>query len=146
MAGPACMSNDGREAVFVGTMLTNGDAYQLCDECLASWAIALVSTMTGVDPAPFLAAISDDEPIPYELVTPAGEEPPAEQPADSDPDAAQEAAAAGSDPQAAPKKRGRKTPENASGRMSPGSPDPGTGGARGTTAGVTQTNSAPPTV
>lgn len=146
MAGPACMSQDGREAVFVGTMLSTGDAYSLCDECLASWAIALVSTMTGIDPAPFILAISDDGPAvdPNQLTVDDAA------PSDSGSVAAQEAAQDAAGPPgnqpAAPKKRGGRRAENPSGPTPGGSAGPGTGGARGTAAGVTQTNSAPPTV
>jgi hypothetical protein len=57
------MSSDGRDAVFVGTILTTGDAVALCDECLVPWAAALLNAMTGVDPAPFIAAVSDQEPV-----------------------------------------------------------------------------------
>jgi hypothetical protein len=53
------MSGDGRNAVFVGTMLQTGDSVALCDECLVPWAAAVLHAMTGVDPAPFLAAVSD---------------------------------------------------------------------------------------
>lgn len=60
MAAPPCMSDDGNPAVFVGTMLQTGDAVALCDECLVPWAAALLNAMTGVDPTPFLIAISDD--------------------------------------------------------------------------------------
>ena len=62
MANPACMSQDGREAVFVGTMLQTGDAFTLCDECLVGWSAALLQSMTGVDPTPFLQAISAGTP------------------------------------------------------------------------------------
>lgn len=55
------MSNDGNTATFVGTMLESGDGFTLCDECLVAWSAALLQAMTGVDPAPFLAAVSDDE-------------------------------------------------------------------------------------
>lgn len=61
MARPMCMSEDGNQAVFVGTMLETGDGFTLCDECLAMWAIAMTSTMTGVDPTPFIAALSEPE-------------------------------------------------------------------------------------
>jgi hypothetical protein len=54
------MSSDGNSAVFVGTMLETGDAVALCDECMVPWAAALLNAMTGVDPTPFLVAISDD--------------------------------------------------------------------------------------
>ena len=57
---PACMSDDGRQAVMVATMLQTGDAYALCDECIVPWAAGLLNAMTGVDPTPFLAAVSDD--------------------------------------------------------------------------------------
>lgn len=61
MANPPCMSEDGRQAVFVGTMLSSGDAVALCDECMVPWAAAILHAMTGVDPTPFLAAVSEDE-------------------------------------------------------------------------------------
>lgn len=78
MAAPPCMSDDGNQAVFVGTMLQTGDAVALCDECLVAWSAALLNAMTGVDPTPFLQAISDGPP---ERPEPA-DEPPAE-PADA---------------------------------------------------------------
>lgn len=62
MALPACMSEDGRPATFVGTMLETGEAYALCDECLVFWAAALLQGITGVDATPFIAAMSADEP------------------------------------------------------------------------------------
>lgn len=61
MAAPPCMSDDGRPAVFVGTMLASGDAVALCDECLVPWTAAVLQAMTGVDPTPFLLAVSDSE-------------------------------------------------------------------------------------
>lgn len=57
------MSQDGNPAVFVGTMLTTGDAVALCDECMVPWAAALLNVMTGLDPTPFLVAVSDDVPL-----------------------------------------------------------------------------------
>lgn len=70
---PDCQSADGNSAVFVGTMLATGDGFTLCDECLAMWAIALASRMTGVDPAPFIHALSvDDEPVPTPPTNKAG--------------------------------------------------------------------------
>lgn len=60
MAGPPCMSGDGNPAVFVGTMLQSGDAVALCDECMVPWLAAVLHTMTDIDPAPFLLAVSDD--------------------------------------------------------------------------------------
>lgn len=104
MALPSCMSEDGRQAVFVGTMLQTGDAVALCDECLVMWAAALLSTMTGVDPEPFLRAISQADPAGDTTAGAPSDEPPAPAPADNDPDA---------DPsvpgRTSPKSRGRGT-------------------------------------
>lgn len=56
------MSEDGNVAVFVGTMLQTGDAVALCDQCMVPWAAAVLQSMTGVDPTPFLLAVSEDQP------------------------------------------------------------------------------------
>ena len=64
MASPPCMSGDGEAAVFVGTMLETGDAVALCSECLVAWSAALLNIMTGIDPAPFIAAISEEDSSP----------------------------------------------------------------------------------
>jgi len=55
---PECMADDGNKAVFVGTFLTNGESVALCDEHLVYFCASMVETMTGVDPAPFIKAIS----------------------------------------------------------------------------------------
>lgn len=125
MAGPACMSDDGRPAVFVGTMLETGDSVALCDVCLVGWVAAVLNVMTGVDPQPFLQAISEDEPIPYEVVPGAGGEPPDVQPHDTDPEAisAPEPAPPIEPPESAPK--GRRRAQAAPGRTSNGLADPG---------------------
>lgn len=60
MAGPVCMTGDGRSAVFIGTTLPAGAQISVCDECLVMWAASVLQAMTGVDPAPFIAAISED--------------------------------------------------------------------------------------
>lgn len=94
MANPPCMSDDGQPAVFVGTMLETGDSVALCNDCLVGWAAAVLNVMTGVDPTPYLAAISDDAPP-----APSGSD---------DPGAADNsAAAAPSDPPPPPKASGR---------------------------------------
>jgi len=59
---PSCMADDGQAAVFVGTFLTNGEAVALCDEHMVYFCASTLQDMTGVDPAPFIAAISDEEP------------------------------------------------------------------------------------
>ena len=64
MARLMCMSEDGHQAVFIGTMLEDGESIQVCDECLVGFASAVLATMTGVDPTPFLAAISDPDTVP----------------------------------------------------------------------------------
>lgn len=104
MAMPACMSDDGRPAVFVGTMLQTGDSVALCDECMVPWAAAILNAMTGVDPTPFLAAVSEDVPTTAEGAP--TDEPPAPAPADTDPDA--------------------EAPDPETGRGQNGSADPGT--------------------
>lgn len=60
MAHPPCMSGDGEPAVFIGTVLTTGDTIAVCENCWVSWAAAFLNAMTGIDPAPFILAISDD--------------------------------------------------------------------------------------
>lgn len=87
MAAPQCMSEDGRQAVFVGTMLQTGDAVALCDECLVMWAAALLQAMTGVDPQPFIAAMSETDPAGDATAGAPTDEPPAPAPADTDDDA-----------------------------------------------------------
>ena len=59
---PECMAEDGQAAVFVGTFLQNGQSVAVCDEHLVYFAADTLHTMTGVDPAPFIAAISDEQP------------------------------------------------------------------------------------
>lgn len=56
------MSGDGRPAAFIGTMLETGDTVTLCDDCMVLWLAAVLSAVTGVDAAPFIAALSDPSP------------------------------------------------------------------------------------
>lgn len=49
MAAPACMSNDGKQAVFVGTFLANGDTVTLCEDCLPAFTGSITADMFGVD-------------------------------------------------------------------------------------------------
>jgi hypothetical protein len=76
MANPPCASQDGNPAVFIGTILETGDTVALCDMCLVAWSAALLNTMTGVDPTPFLMAVSDDVDGPEPAVTGEGPTPP----------------------------------------------------------------------
>lgn len=82
MANPPCMSNDGNAAVFVGTFLENGDSVALCDACMVPWAAAVLEVTTGIDPAPFIRAISEgpEQPEPIEGDTPEAEHPAGEVP------------------------------------------------------------------
>lgn len=103
MAAPQCMTGDGEPAVFVGTMLQTGDAFTLCDGCLVMWSAALLQSMTGVDAAPFISAISDEEPIAGTEHGAPTDEPPPPGPADLDMNEAarieyEEAIAAGEKP------------------------------------------------
>jgi hypothetical protein len=61
---PECMADDGQKAVFVGTFLTNGESVALCDEHMVYFCASTLQDMTGVDPAPFIAAISEEAPAP----------------------------------------------------------------------------------
>ena len=56
---PECMAEDGQAAVFVGTFLQNGQSVAVCDEHLVYFCADTLHTMTGVDPAPFIVAISE---------------------------------------------------------------------------------------
>jgi hypothetical protein len=58
------MADDGQKAVFVGTFLTNGESVALCDEHMVYFCASTLQDMTGVDPAPFIAAISEEAPAP----------------------------------------------------------------------------------
>lgn len=60
MAPPTCNNHPEEAATFVGTFMQTGDSVALCDECLVMFSAAMLHQMTGVDPSPFLAAISDD--------------------------------------------------------------------------------------
>ena len=57
---PECMAQDGQAAVFVGTFLQNGQSVAVCDEHLVYFCADTLATMTGLDPTPFIAAISDE--------------------------------------------------------------------------------------
>jgi len=145
MAGPQCMSGDGNAAVFVGTMLETGDSVELCDVCLVAWAAALLQAMTGVDPEPFLRAISDDESIPYEVtdVEPSGDDP--NPPAEGDSKAISQG-----EPAVRPNPRGRggkagRRRENEPGPMSDGLADPGTDAGPGGNGGTAINSSPSPT-
>lgn len=57
---PPCMSQDGEQATVLFTIMSSGDTFALCDGCSVGWTAAYLQSMTGIDPSPFLAAISDD--------------------------------------------------------------------------------------
>lgn len=50
MAAPQCMSNDGNQAVFVGTFMTDGSAVALCEGCLPQFMISVLAQSNGIDP------------------------------------------------------------------------------------------------
>ena len=77
------MAQDGQAAVFVGTFLQNGQSVAVCDEHLVYFCADTLATMTGLDPTPFIAAISDEpgEEVPLEPpAEPAEPEPVEEEP------------------------------------------------------------------
>lgn len=100
MAAPACMSDDGNPAIFVGTFLQNGDAVALCEDCLPQFAVAIAAQMTGIeveqlagivahlaagdveDPAGAAAEVA--APVHTTATGAPSDEPPAPAPADSD--------------------------------------------------------------
>jgi hypothetical protein len=49
MANPPCMSNDGKQAVFIGTFLANGDSVALCEDHLPAFTASVTADMFGVD-------------------------------------------------------------------------------------------------
>jgi len=123
------MSEDGQPAVFVGTFLNSGDSVALCDTCLVAWSAAMLQAMTGVDPEPFLKAISEDEPDPNKTALPVDQAAPA--PADTASDSAaisQEEPATRPNPRGRAGKAGRRA-DVTPGRTQNGSADPGTGDA-----------------
>lgn len=139
------MSGDGRPAVFVGTMLETGDAVALCDICLVGWAAAVLNTMTGVDPEPFLRAVSEPDDVPTAAEGAPTDEPPAPAPADSDPEAASGPEASGATEPPESSAKGRRRAESASGRTSRESPGPGTDAgpaANGTAAAANKSTPA----
>lgn len=86
MAGPACHSEDGNQAVFIGTNLVTGDAQALCQECLPAFLLALLAAMTETDEADLLAVIYGDEVAAVATAEAGRDEPPAPAPADTDSD------------------------------------------------------------
>ncbi len=83
---PECMADDGNKAVFVGTFLTNGESVALCDEHMVYFCASTLQEMTGVDPVPFISAISEDTTTgPPEVPAEAPQEP-QEDPEDITPD------------------------------------------------------------
>jgi len=54
MAGIACQSDDGNNAVFVGTFLESGDSVTVCRDCLQAWSTALAQELTGAPIIDFL--------------------------------------------------------------------------------------------
>lgn len=60
MAVPVCQSQDGNAATTLITLLDGSASFALCDGCLVGWAAAALAVMTGIDPAPFITAVSED--------------------------------------------------------------------------------------
>lgn len=55
MAGLACQSEDGNNAVFVGTFLESGLGITVCTECLVDFFTAMLQEMTGAPVAELIA-------------------------------------------------------------------------------------------
>ena len=80
MAKPMCMSEDGQPAAAIISLMENGESFTLCDDHLAMWCASMLQAMTGVDPTPFIAALSDPDTVPEDLGGAEGGEPPAPSP------------------------------------------------------------------
>lgn len=134
MANPLCTSGDGNEAVLVATMLTTGDGFVLCRECVGPWAAALLQAFTGIDATDQLTdpdqAVDPGDAV-YGAPT---DEPPA--PAPSDTDGGNGWAASWVIEKETEEKPGKAAagPPAAAGRSRPGSSGPaGRTGGRGET-------------
>jgi hypothetical protein len=128
MAAPACNSDDGNPAIFVGTFLQDGSAVALCEDCLPQFCVAVAAQTQGIEVEALAAAVvalaaeSDDtEPeAPQEVAYPPHDtthgaptdEPPPPAPADEDPGAGWDVT----------------SPPQATGLTSNGSAAPGTAG------------------
>ena len=53
---PACMSNDGAEAAFIGTFFDSGDSVTVCGDCLVGFCASIVKGITGLDVPGMLAS------------------------------------------------------------------------------------------
>ena len=84
---PACMSEDGNQAVFIGTNLMTGDAAALCQDCLPAFLVSLLAGMTETDPDRITTALYGTDDVPAFGAGVSGDEPPPPQPADTDNDA-----------------------------------------------------------
>ncbi len=58
-SNPACQSEDGNVAVFIGTNLDTGDSQVLCPSCLLQFCATIVQAMTGV-PVPDLIRVDEE--------------------------------------------------------------------------------------
>lgn len=56
---PACQSDDGNVAIFIGTNLDTGDSQVLCPSCLLQFCATIVQAMTGV-PVPDLIRVDEE--------------------------------------------------------------------------------------
>ena len=103
MARPACNSDDGNPAIFVGTFLSDGSAVALCEDCLPQFCVAVAAQTQGIDVEKLAAAVvalagEEIDPAPRDPAEVAypphdvthgapSDEPPAPAPADDDQEA-----------------------------------------------------------
>lgn len=74
MAMPACMSDDGNPAVFVGTMLQTGDAFTLCEDCFGAWVATIFAGLSGIELGVAVRMLTGEA----EVLVPPGEDTPEE--------------------------------------------------------------------
>jgi hypothetical protein len=56
MAQIACQTEDGNNAIFIGTNLDTGDSVSLCQSCLIEFFAAMLEGMTGIPVGAIMAA------------------------------------------------------------------------------------------
>lgn len=61
MAAPQCMSNDGKQAVFIGTFMQNGDSVALCEDCLPAFTASVTADMFGVEGPALLTWLQENQ-------------------------------------------------------------------------------------
>jgi hypothetical protein len=54
MANVSCQSEDGNNAIFIGTLLANGESVALCQDCFVEFLAATLEGLTGAPIGAFM--------------------------------------------------------------------------------------------